>query len=478
MDQSHTNPSLLYVDLDGTLVASDLLHEATLRLLRAAPLQIIHLPFLLLEGKAKLKRYIAERVEIDVATLPYREEVVNFIRAAKANGSRVVLATASDERMASAVAAHLGLFDGVIASDGENNLSGNAKLRAIKYDAAGAPFIYMGDQRLDLPVWAGSTGAVVVSSSKRLLTQAAKRTEIKKVIPAPAATLRDYLYGIRLHQWLKNLLVALPLLPLWNSATEAMKVNTLLAFVAFGLSASAIYVVNDLLDLESDRRHHRKQNRPFAAGRIDIVRALILSFGLLVGSWAVAVALLAPLFSVVLALYIGLTTAYSFTLKRRILADVFTLAGLYTMRIFAGAAAINVMPSFWILSFSLFAFLSLALAKRYVEIDSAKETGGVRIRERGYLVSDQGFVLTCGIGAGQVSALVLSLYLNDPMISQRYTYPHLLWAINPLYLYWIIRVWLKARRGELHDDPIVFAARDRISRWVAILSLIVVGIAV
>jgi 4-hydroxybenzoate polyprenyltransferase len=416
-----------------------------------------------------MKRRIAERVSIDATTLPYRQEVLDLIHAERAAGRRVVLATASDQRLAQVVSDHLGLFDNVLASDGQNNLSGLNKLDAIRRDAGDSGFRYVGDRPVDLHIWREALGAIVVTHSSQLVGAAARVGTVERVIEAKRATLRDLLYGIRLHQWLKNLLVILPVLPLLGSVTPAMLLNVALAFVAFGLSASSIYLINDLLDLEADRRHHRKRLRPFAAGRISVKTAMLLSAVLLGASWAIALALLPALFSAVLAIYIVVTTVYSIALKRRVLVDAFTLAGLYTLRILAGAAAIQVAPSFWILSFSLFAFLSLALAKRYVELETARKNGSSDVKDRGYSVEDQQFVMIGGLAAGQISVLVLSLYLNDPVMVQKYRHPYALWIISPLFLYWIIRVWLKARRNELHDDPVVFAATDGISRVVALL---------
>ncbi len=457
----------LYVDLDGTLIATDLLHESALRLARDAPPQALRLPGWVLGGdKAALKRRIAAHVAIDPAGLPYREEVVTWLREQKANGRRIVLATASDQKYADAVARHLGVFDAVLASDGKTNLKGATKLSAIEVDAKGAPFWYAGDHHADLAVWAKASGAVVVSPSPKLARRAADLTRVVQTFQPPRASLRDLLYGIRLHQWLKNLLVFVPVLPITQAATPAMWLALVIAFVAFGLAASSIYVLNDLLDLESDRQHHRKKHRPFASGRIGVPSALLLAGGLLAASVLISALLLSPVFLAVLGGYVALTTLYSVKLKRMVLVDVFTLAALYTLRILAGAAAIQVAPSFWILGFSVFTFLSLALAKRYVELAEMSKTEGKTNKARGYKVQDLAYVQAAGISSGQVSALVLSLYLNDPLMVKRYTHPYVLWLIMPLFLYWMTRIWLKAHRGELHDDPVVFAAKDKISRLV------------
>lgn len=461
----------LYVDLDGTLIATDLLHESALQLLRGSPLMALRIPAWLLRGKAFVKRQIAERVTLDASVLPYRPDVLDIIREAREQGRRVVLATASDALLADAVAQHLGLFDHVLASDGSSNLSGRRKLDAIRADAAGHSFSYAGNDHVDLKVWQGAQGAVVVSSSQGLRRRAGALAPIEAHVDVPKATLRNFLYGLRLHQWLKNLLVFLPLLPIIGSVTQAMMIAAISMFFAFSLCASAIYVFNDLLDLEADRHHHRKKKRPFAAGVIPISQAVPLALVLLAVSAALSVLTLPPLAVATLVGYVLLTTAYSALLKRRMLVDVFALAMLYTMRILAGSAATEVEPSFWLLGFSMFMFLSLALAKRYVEVGEMGASSQSLVKGRAYIAGDNAFILATGLAAGQLSILTLSLYLNDPSIAQRYSHPYGLWLLCPLLLYWLVRIWLKAHRGELHDDPVVFAATDRISQVIVLASV-------
>jgi len=467
----------LYVDLDGTLIATDMLHESSLVLLRGSPITVLQFPAWLLHGKAFLKRQIAQRVNVDPAALPYRAGVLEIIRQAREQHQRVVLATATDELLASSVAKHLGVFDHVIASDGTHNLSGQRKLDAIRADAAGQPFCYVGNDHVDVTVWEGAQSAVVVSNSHSLRRRVRGCTHVVAEVDVPKPSLRDLLYGIRLHQWLKNLLVFVPLLPIMNEVTASMALAAFWMFLAFGLCASAIYVFNDLLDLESDRQHHRKKRRPFASGVIPIPNAFVLSLGLLFAGIALAVATLPLVALGVLLGYVVLTSLYSIWLKRRMLVDVFALAALYTVRILAGGAATQVEPSFWLLGFSMFMFLSLALAKRYVEIGELRANGRTEIRGRAYAATDDMFVLAAGLAAGQLSILTLSLYLNDPAGAQRYAHPYVLWLLCPMLLYWLVRVWLKAHRGELHDDPVVFAATDRISQLIIIICVALVYMA-
>jgi 4-hydroxybenzoate polyprenyltransferase/phosphoserine phosphatase len=467
----------LYVDLDGTLIATDSLHESLLKLVRAAPLALLSLPQWLLQGRAALKREVALRTTIDVSTLPYRPEVLEFVRSAREAGRRVVLATASDARLARRVADHLGLFDAVLASDGEHNVKGAGKLAAIRADVGGEAFSYAGDHAVDLEVWRGADAAVVVSRSGALARRAAGLTEVEAVIKPTRVGLGRYLYGLRLHQWLKNLLVFLPLMPVLHHLSGPLVVNATLAFVAFGLMASGIYVLNDLLDLESDRRHHRKRRRPFAAGDIQPATGLAMSVLLGAASLALSIALLPLAFVGVLLAYAALTTAYSVFLKRRAVVDVFSLAALYTLRVAAGTQATGQPLSFWILSFSLFIFLSLALAKRYVELTAASGDTVQLKRDRGYVPADAPFVLCTGVAAGQMSVLLLSLYLQDQQMLARYEHPTWLWVLVPVFLFWTVRIWLKAIRGVLHDDPVVFAARDWVSRLAVAIGAIALWMA-
>ncbi|MBU1361287.1 MAG: UbiA family prenyltransferase [Gammaproteobacteria bacterium] len=456
-------PLPLYVDLDGTLIATDLLHESLLNLVRAAPLALFQLPGWLLRGKATVKREVADRTEIDVSTLPYRPEVLELVRQARADGRRTVLATASDSEQALRVAQYLGIFDAVLASDGELNLSGEHKAAAIRADAGEGGYAYAGDRQVDMAVWRDAQAAVIVSRDDSLARRAAALTQVEAHIrPAPTPFSR-YLYGVRLHQWLKNVLVFLPLMPVLHDLDWDLASHAIVAFLAFGLMASGIYVLNDLLDLESDRRHKRKRFRPFAAGQIPVVEGLMMSVGLAAASLILSIALLPDAFLGVLLLYMALTSAYSFALKRRALVDVFSLAALYTLRVAAGTAAMDLPLSFWILSFSLFIFLSLALAKRYVEVSEATDAKRLK-RDRGYLPSDAPYILCTGIAAGQMSVLLLSMYLQDEQMLDRYDNPSYLWILIPIFLFWTMRIWLKAVRGLLHEDPVVFAARDWVSR--------------
>lgn len=467
----------LYVDFDGTLTATDLLHESLLQLVRASPLSLLRLPMWLARGKAALKREVAQRTEIDVTTLPYRPEVLQLVRNARDSGRRTVLATASDAKFAQQVADHLGVFDSVLASDGVRNLSGAGKLAAIIADAGGRSFCYAGDRAADLAIWRGAEAAVVVSRSDALVRKVAQVTAVEAVIRPPAATLQRYFYGMRVHQWVKNLLIFLPLMPALDDLTAPLIRNSLLAFAAFSFMASGIYLINDLLDLPSDRRHHRKRLRPFAAGDIPVRHGMAMAAALCGASLAISFATLPLSFVGVLSFYMVLTIGYSVDLKRRAVVDVFALAGLYTIRVAAGTAATGLLLSFWILSFSLFIFLSLALAKRYVELTSSPGTVQQMGRDRGYFPTDSSFVLCAGVASGQMAVLLLSLYIQDHNTVAHYDNPMYLWILIPVFLFWTMRIWLKAIRGALDDDPVVFVARDWVSQLAAGLAVVTLWMA-
>jgi 4-hydroxybenzoate polyprenyltransferase/phosphoserine phosphatase len=446
---------VLCVDLDGSLIASDLLYESFLGLLRTKPWDALRIPVWLLSGRAHLKRRLAERAVTDVGTLPYRDQVIDYLRQQRQQDRRLVLATAADERLARAVAEHLGLFDDVIASDGKSNLKGRAKLRAIEARYGKGGFDYIGNGWEDLPIWESAGEAVIVRSGQKLLRELRSRRPRALVFEPAGSGLVPWLRMLRVHQWAKNLLVFVPLIGSHRLREWPLLLATMVAFLAFSFGASAIYIVNDLIDLPSDRTHPHKRLRPLASGRIPIPVGLTTSLLLLGASIALG-ALLRSQFLGLLLLYLASSTCYTFLLKRKLLVDVLCLAGLYTLRILAGGAAIGVEITVWLMAFSIFLFLSLAFVKRYSEL---AETGGDR-SNRGYRSEDLDLIRVVGPACGCVAALVLCLYLNDPLSASLYHHPKRLWLLCPLVLYWITRLWFLAQRGQMHSDPVVFAITD------------------
>lgn len=467
----NANTSLpLFVDLDGTLVNTDLLVESFLVMLKNHPLDLFKVPLWLLRGKACLKEQIALRASVPPEVLPYNRELLAFLREENRRGRSLYLATASNTRLAQAVADHLGIFSGVLASDSNVNLSGTRKLAAIQRICPGE-FAYAGNDHVDIPIWNAAGGAIIVNAPLSIEDQVSNTTAVEAVFSRSSAKLKPLIKAMRPHQWLKNLLVFLPLLPIATSASASMLGAAGLAFIAFSLCASSVYLVNDLSDLAADRAHPRKCRRPFASGAAAALHGILLAPMLLSG--AVLFSLFLPLpFLAVLLIYWVFTNAYTFVLKRYAMIDVLTLAGLYTLRVIGGAAAIAVIPSFWILAFSMFVFLSLALAKRYVELQAMDALNRPSAAGRGYQVPDLQLVQQMGVTSGYLSVLVMALYINSPEIIGRYGHGKLLWGLGPLLMLWISRIWFKATRGELNDDPLVFALKDKLSRIVLALAAV------
>jgi len=449
----------LCVDLDGTLIRTDMLHENVLGLAKASPVSLLALFGWLGRGKAHLKHQVAERVAIDPAGLPYNEAVLDLIRAARAEGRPVILATASPLSVAQAIADHLGLFDDVIATDPTTNLAAANKADALvaRYGAQG--FDYAGNHRHDLPIFAVSRNAHLVSSHGGLRRSAARHNQNVAHIDAPGGGIRSWVKALRLHQWLKNALIFVPLFAAKAEGDHALLLAACLSFLAFGLFASSVYVLNDLLDLQADRQHRTKRRRPFASGAIPVAHGIFAAPLLMAASIGLAIAFLPRIFLEVLIVYGVITTAYSFVLKRQVVVDVILLAVLYTIRILAGAAATHIKPSFWLLAFSMFIFLCLAMAKRYSELRQAVDKDGT-LAGRGYMPSDLPVVLAMGSGSGLVSVLILAFYTQSEIVPSHYPAPEWLWMVPPVLLYWVVRLWMKANRGEVDDDPVVFAARD------------------
>jgi 4-hydroxybenzoate polyprenyltransferase len=445
-------------------------------LLKHNPLYCLPVLFWWMKGRAYLKARIAERVVLDPSLLPYNEPLIDFLRAQKAQGRLLLLVTASDVHLARSVADHVGLFDEVLASDGQTNLRGKNKGARLAERFGERGFDYAGNSSVDLPVWEHSREALVVNGSPSLPARASQCATVGRVFESPRPGLKVWLRALRPHQWVKNLIIFVPLLTSHQLFRKPLFLEGLWAFIAFSLCASGIYVLNDLADLDADRHHLVKKSRPFAAGELPLAAGLLVFPFLLVAGLAIA-GTLSLGFTATLALYLVLTTSYSWRLKLVPLLDVFCLAGLYTIRLIAGHEATRVVYSSWLLVFSMFIFLSLALAKRFVELYSAREQNRQDIRGRGYAARDLDLVAVLGPVSGYLAALVLALYVNSPEVRLLYQRPMLLLLVCPLLLYWISRVWLLAHRGQLHDDPIVFALKDPGSYLVGALTLGVIWMA-
>lgn len=447
---------VLCVDLDGTLVATDMLWESVFSALRRRPISLFLIPFWLLRGRPVLKWRLADLADIDYKTLPYRQETIALITEARRRGSDVVLATASALPHARGVAEHLRLFSGVLASDGDVNLKGQAKAEALIRRFGAKNFDYVGDSLADIPCWESAADAVTVGAFPVQRVRHLRHLAGSGP-PEFVARLRSFLRALRPHQWLKNLLIFVPLL-----GAHQLDISTItMAFIAFAslsFSASGGYVLNDLLDLAADRAHWRKKYRPFAAGHLSIRMGALIIAGLWTAGFVLARTLPWQFFASVAAYLVG-TAAYSLALKREPVLDVLFLAGLYVLRVLAGGWATQIPVSSWLLAFTLFLCLSLAFLKRFIEV-RAQSPGSGSVVGRGYFPEDAGLLQAAGLASAYLSVLVLALYVSNPEVTRLYEKPERLLLICPLLLYGTTKVWLRAHRRELHDDPLVAVVAD------------------
>ena len=477
--ENSTTPRPLVVDLDGTLVATDTLHELLLEIAGRSPL---HLPSALLaisRGRAGFKTAVAKLAHLDPAALPYRNEVLGLIIDAKEQGRPIVLASASHWATVQSVADHLGLFDAVIATEDRSNRKGPHKLEAIRdlltVKEWGGHFDYVGDEQADLAIWAEAHTAYVVAASRSVRQRVSSQHDIIDLVPSGGGSAwYELLVAARPYQWSKNLLLLVPMIASQEVRDWGICWSLLFAFIAFSLCASAVYLVNDMLDLRADRLHPTKRNRPIAAGRLAPKHAVFGAIGLLIVAFVVSLIALPMLFTQILTAYFVLTSAYSLYIKGKVMLDVVWLAGLYTLRIIAGGAAVAIVPSEWLLGFTMFTFLSLAFAKRFCELSLMLRAGMERATGRGYHTSDLPIVQTMGVGSGYLSVLIFALYITSDDVKLIYNTPKVLWLACPLILYWMSRMWLLAQRGDMRGDPLLFALSDRVSYFcIGLLALVI-----
>ena len=465
----------LVVDLDGTLSKLDSLHESALSTLAKAPLKLIQILVLgLFKGRAWVKAELAAYLDTDISHEPYNSEVLELIRKRKTNGDLVVLATGANQSVAQQHSGALGEFAEVLSSDRSLNLTGNAKAQALVQRFGEGGYDYVGNSTSDIVVWRYAHTAYVVSGSRRLIKAATKAAQEISVIHDGKKRIPRFLAQLRPHQWVKNLLVFVPFLLSHEPFSQNSISKLLLAFAAFSLVASAVYVINDLFDRGNDRKHSLKKSRPIAAGLITVPEAIGLSILLLSGG-AFAALYVSPSYLGFLGGYFLVTTIYTFWGKRQVVLDVVLLAMLYTSRVFGGMLALDLEFSFWLFSFSIFTFLSLAFLKRFSELLSTKSafTTNRLIAGRGYGAEDQIAVSIMGIASSYTAALILALYLNSAEVSKMYLHPNYLWFMLPVFVFWFSRIWILGFRGLVDSDPVFFAVRDRITYVVAALTVAV-----
>lgn len=459
----------LIVDLDGSLVRTDTLLECLLALMKR-PIALCRALLAGRHGRARLKQEVVAAAEFDAAHLPYNGAVLEYLRQQQAEGRPLVLATGADRKAAQSVAQHLDLFDQVLASDGRTNLTGRAKLAAIRDSLGGAPFTYVGNSRVDLAIWCEAETAVCVNTRRRVGRAAQRVTVIERTFAAETAWPASLLRAMRPHQWAKNLLVFVPLVAARAIGDLAGWGEALAMFTAFCCTASGIYLINDLSDLAADRRHPNKSRRPFASGELPLQAGLIAAPLLLAAGLAMSAAVGAlPL----VLLYAAGSCGYSLWLKSQAIVDVFVLAALYGLRLLAGGVATGYHVSLWLLAFSSFLFLGLAIVKRVAELKSLPAGEPGRAAGRGYGADDLSILQLMGVASSFVASLVLALYVQSELGLPGEREPTLAWVIVPLVLFWECRIWLATSRGEMDDDPIVFAARDWVSWAVAVCSIAV-----
>ena len=454
-------PRPLVVDLDQTLVRTDTLHEAIVDLAFRAPAQLVAGLCAVRHGKAALKRRIARIAPLDCRTLPYDAAVLDLIADRRAQGGEVHLVTGADQIIADNVAQTLDIFDSATGSTGRQNLIARTKAVHLS-DRFPDGFDYVGDSAADLPVWRIAGRAIIAGSSRSLAARTRRSGLETRVLPRAKPSLRQWVKALRLHQWSKNLLVFVPLVLSHEYLVSELAVRVAAAWLLFGLTASATYLINDLCDLAADRAHPTKRFRALAAGLIPISTAVPLAFTLLATGLAGTFAL-HPGFGLTVAAYVALTLLYSFKLKNQPMIDVATIAALFALRITAGMVSIAHPISHWLVTFTAVLFLSLALAKRTTELVQASRN--LRpVKGRGYLPGDEVLTLALGIASGIVSVVVMVLYMSiEAMPTGLYVNRAPLMLIPAILGLWLMRIWLLAHRGTLNDDPVFFALRDRVS---------------
>lgn len=455
-------PEKIFVDLDGTLVRTDLFVEAILQFLKKNPLNLFPVLLWVFRGIPYTKARIAQQIGLEAADLPYETDLLDYLRLQKEAGRHLILATASHRIYAEKVAAHLGLFSSVLATEEDRNLKGSNKLAAIRDKAGSDAFTYAGDSTADSPIWAAAGSGIFVNAPASDVAAAQAAGTAEKIIASRPPVWRAFIKSMRPHQYAKNALIFVPIFTSQMHLPAAGFLAALLAFICFSLCASGVYFLNDLMDLQADRHHTSKRHRPLPAGDLPLQTGVIGAIALPGIAFALSLLFLPPAFTIVLIAYLAITMAYSFWLKQIATADVMVLASLYTLRVIAGAAATGIVLSSWLLAFSMFIFVSLGYLKRYIEVAAAPHDEA-NVHGRDYSHADSETMFSLGVANITAAVVILALYINSPEVKGFYSTPEILWLLCLLLLYWGNRIWVGARRGRIADDPVLFALRDRIS---------------
>lgn len=467
----------LCVELDRTLIRSDTLSEGIARFLKQHVWGIFPILFWLALGRTKLRAEIAKRTDLEYTSVPVNETVLDWLQEQRRLGRHLVLCTTAHEKTAKRICDHYDLFDEIIASSDTVSLVGQKKADRLVSRFGAQRFDYAGSDPLDLCVWERTRRAVVVEPGWSMRRRLRQLPRVERIFSSHRNNLRAWIRALRLHQWSKNVLIFLPAAAAHRLFQRDVALASIAAFVIFGVCASGTYLLNDLMDLDADRHHPVKRERPFAAGSLSLGVGLLVALALIVVGLVAADLILGWLFLATLATYLIATVWYSRSLKRVPMVDVLALAGLYAVRVIAGAAATAIIPSFWLLAFTMFLFLSLAMAKRYSELKLMLAAGRTQASGRGYTIEDAPLLQACGVAAGYNSVLVMALYVNSGVAVGTYTRTEFLWLLCPLLLYWITRVWIKTSRGQMDNDPVVFTLQDRPSLAAACAGVLLIWMA-
>ncbi|MFZ2960740.1 MAG: UbiA family prenyltransferase [Candidatus Ozemobacteraceae bacterium] len=452
----------LCVDLDETLILSDIFQESIMALLRKNVFYLFLFPIWLFFGKAYFKTKIASLASIDPDLLPYNKPFLEWLKQQKEAGRPLWLCTTSTQKLVQPILDHLSIFTGVISDIETNDLSGEAKANELLKNFGDKQFDFCGNKSTDIHIWKHSINAITVNCDNRLLKKISAVATLEAHFHPSGNKLKSIIKAFRPHQWAKNILLFIPPLMAHKISDPDILFPSIIAFFSFGMCASSVYLLNDLVDLPADRKHPKKKSRPLASGNMSIIEGFLLIPLLFIISFSLAFQIPGN-FALILLVYFSLTTIYSFYLKRIVLVDIICLAGLYTIRIVAGGYATDVPISFWLLLFSIFLFSSLAMVKRYAELESSRRLGKLTAAGRGYHIEDLQIIQSLGVTSGYLSILILALYINNPSVEALYRNPKIIWAVCILELYWISRVWLIAHRGKMNEDPVVFALKDPVS---------------
>jgi 4-hydroxybenzoate polyprenyltransferase/phosphoserine phosphatase len=459
----------LIVDLDYTLIKSDVTVESLIKNIKQNPVQILIVLFLFFSSKAALKRYLAERIDLEIEHLPYNQKVLDYIKREKAKKRKVYLVSASDQKYVDQVANHLKLFDAQYGSDGTINLKGAIKLQFIKKILDGQSFDYIGDSKSDTYIWDHAETAIMVNH--KYLKRYANNADVLECDKKP-----NFIKVLRVHQWSKNILIFIPILTSHRFNEVDVLLQTMVGFISFSLIASSGYLFNDTMDVEADRRHPDKKKRQIPSGVMSLHNSIFLFIGLFTLSLSIALTL-STSFTALLLLYFSLTCSYSIYFKKFLLVDILFLAFFYCIRIFIGANLGDITLSKWLLLFSMFFFMGLAFLKRYIELIASQHKGNEKVKGRGYQPSDSRIVQSLGVSAGLVSVQVFCLYLSADEISNLYTNVFWLWFLAPLIIYYLSRLWILAERQELLHDPVEYTLKDRASYLLLFISVLLIGLA-